>query len=626
MVDKFTRMTKTLPSMYRAEVNTFVRGLLKAWGVSDDEVTVQIFNAKDQLFVAKAEARFLDFLGNNVGVPREAGLGIEDGDYRGLIPVLSFFPKQVRATIISLFDVFWGPSFTRANINSGNTETFNFGPVLALTGTANFSTGDKTVKGTGTAFTTELTVGDFIKPTAAPGNQYVKVAAILDDEMLELSVPWANAITIGTSMTTAPVKELEYEVDGRTRRVFRFKPNAFDDVTAVIIEELAAAVNSDPEHNDDLVGSVFIDPISGNKFNLRTSTPGLQGSIQIIGGTANDPTILDFATTVQTEVKTSVFETNPNEVIVKIPSSVPVLRRDLRGSAHPKEGKTIIFSNEEVFDFSGLGASSTLEVDVDGTPNTVTFTHASDFNDSSKVTNEEVAKVINAQLMFLQAFTKDPSSQKRVGLSTTEGSSEYQVTGGTANGVLGFVTTLQEDPDIITANFESSYVFDPVNQLFTVTGASSELNTKVEKGSVQTTIDLADASGFPNTPGQIIFNFGRSDQEGPVDYSSRPNNSTLLIDASKIFDNDHEVGRKVNFISGEAAIPRLTGEDFPVFIVGTEEAREAAQNLIRKLIASGVVIRFIIEFPEVLFQCDITAPTSPDFKGSLTGGTPLFSC
>lgn len=626
MADKFTRMANNMPAFYKAETNTMIRGLLKAWGVSDDDIEAQLSNTKDQLFVKTANGRYLDYLGNNVGVPRDPSLGMSDDDFRKLIPVMSFFPKQVRRTIISLLDVFWGEGFTRPNINSGNVETYNFGPASVLTGTVSFIKGNEILKGVGTLFTSELLPGDYIKATTDSGTTYQKVSAILSDTELQLSEAWKWDIRINATVAKGVVRQLGYSVDGQPERFIRFKPYAFADLTAVTVAELVAFINADTEHKSLITASSYLDPILGNKLNLRTNTPGLLGSIQVTGGDANDVTRLNFNLDKKTEVRASVYEVNPNEIVVKIPSSVPVLRRSLRGSSHSKETKTRLFSNDECFDFSTLGPTSTLTIDVDGNPYVVTFTNASDFRDPASVTAQEVVDVINEQLDFLEAFTSDRSEYRSVGLQTTEGSAEYQVTGGTANSILGFATTLQQDPDLIITDFPSSYIFDPIGQLFTVTGTKTELVQTVNSGSVMTSVSVANASSFPNRPGRLLFNFGRSEQEGPVQYNSRPNNSTLLIDASHIFQNEHEVGRSVNLISDTPTIPRLTGADYAVYVVGTEESRAAAQRLIRQLLAAGVVVRFIIEFPEVLFECvcrDCGPPDTPDYRGTLTGQGPL---
>jgi len=602
-----------------------VRGLLKAWGISDDEIEVQIRNTKDQIFQAGAEGRYLDFLGNNVGVPRDPDLGLADDDFRRLIPVLSFLPKQVRATVIALLDVFWGAGFTRANVNSGNVEAFNFGPASTLTGTVSFAKGDKLVRGVGTIFLTEVQPGDYIKVSTASGYTYQKVSSVHSDTIIELSTEWANAIAVNVVAAKGVTRTLSYVADANEEKTIRLIPSAFADLTAVLVDEIVAFINQHPEHSKYITASKYLDPIAGNKLNLRTNTPGLLGSIQVTGGDANDPLRLNFDLEKHTEVKASVYELNPNEIVVKIPSSVPVLRRTLKGSLHPKQDKTEIFSSVEVYDFSG-SPTHTLNVDVDGNSYVVTFTNATDFNDPSKVTAEEVCEVINSQLDFLEAFTGARYNDKQVGLRTTEGSQEYQVTGGTANAILSFDTSLQQDPDLIDPVYPSAYLFDPTGQLFTVTGVSTELAAAIPAGSVQSAISVSSASAFPNKPGKILLNFGRSEQEGPVTYNSRPNNSTLLIDASYVFQNEHSVGRKVNFISDQPTIPRVTGVDYPVYIVGTEEARAAAQKLIQQLLAAGVVIRFIIEFPEALFECvcrDCGPPALASYQGSMTGDQPL---
>lgn len=629
MSNKFKRMVRSMPAFYKAEANTMIRGLLQAWAISDDEIEIQIQEAKNQIYVDSASGKYLDVLGNNVGVPRDGTLGLEDKDYRDLIPVLSYYPKQVRATLISLLDVFWGPGFTRANISSGNVETFDFGPQTTLTGTLRFKKDDRKVTGVGTLFTSEIQIGDYLKPQSFSGTTYAKVTNIINDTTLELAFPWEHDFAINVQGTLAPVRTLGYKVDNNSEIFIRFKPSAFEDITAITVDELVTYINSLPEHNQNITASKSIDPILGSKLNIRTNTAGLQGSIQITGGDANDVSRLNFSLEKQTEVKCSVYEINPNEVVVKIPSSVPVLRRSLKGSAHPKEYKVNIYSDKEPFNFSTLGASSTLDIAVDGNVFNLSFTHATDFEDDTKVTAKELALVLDSKIADLKVFSSSMNNIGTVGLETTAGSGEYQVLGGTANSILNFTTDLQTDLDIIDTDYPSSYLFDPTGQLFTVTSIRSELGLAIEKGSVNTSINLTDSSTFPNASGRFMVNFGLSNQEGPIRYNSRPNNSTLLIDASHTFQNKHNAGSLVNFVSNSPTIPRLTGDDYPVYIVGTEEARTGAQELIRQLLASGVVIRFVIEFPEYLFECTAQACCdtidSPDHQGALTNsGTLTF--
>jgi len=626
--DKFKRLVRSMPGLYRPEVNTMIGGLLKAWGLSDDDIVVQLKETKKQLFETDASDRYLDYLANNVGVSRSAQLGIEDNDFRNLIPVLSYYPKQVRQTVIALLDVFWGAGFTRANINSGNIEPYDFSPESALTGQVTFEKGNVIVRGVGTQFLTEVHPGEYIKAASASGKLYAKVSAVVSNTQLLLSaVPSALTTQVNITAVKAPVLELEYSIDnGSDQRKIRFKPNAFANLHLVTASEIVAAINADPEHNKNLTASVFIDPLAGNKLNLRTNTPGLQGSIEIMGGSANVPTKLNFALTKQTETKCAVYEVNPNEVVIRIPSSVPVLRRKLAGSAHPKQTKTELFSTKDSFNFASLGSSSTLTLTVDSVSHVVNFNHSANFVNAAAATAAEVVSVINKQLAFLEAFDDGITGRNIVGLRTTDGSMEYQITGGTANTILQFPTTLQQDPDLIVANYPSAYMFDPTGQLFTVTGKVANTTAQIAQGVISPTLSVDNASAFANQPGLLLLNFGRNDQEGPISYNSRPNNSTLLLDASYIFQKQHLVGTKVNYVANTPTIPRITGEDYAVYVTGTQEARTAAQDLIKKLLAAGVVVRFVIEFPEVLFECSCqTCGTSdsPDQVGSRSGLPPL---
>jgi len=625
-MSKFDRFVATLPSLYRVQVNTMIGGLLKAWGASDDEIEVQIQNTKEQLFVETAASRYLDFLGNDVGVNREPGLDIGDNDFRKLIPVLSFYPKQVRNTVISLLDVFWGATYTRPNVNSGNSEPFNFGPEPLLTGTANFEKGSDVVKGTGTLFTVELNPGDYIKPNAASGTTYQKVASITSNTELKLATPWAANYAINSTIEKGVIRTLTYIADNKAEKLIRFKPFAFANLNAVTIDELVAFINADVDSSKYITASKLVDSINGDKLNIRTNTAGLLGSLQITGGDSITLARLNFPTDKTTEIKVSVLEINPNEIVVRIPSSVPILKRTLRGSTHPKGTKTLLFSDQETFDFSGIGPTSTLTLDVESNPYTITFTNASDFVDPAKVTAAEVVAVINQQITAVLAFSGFRENYKKVGLQTSEGNTNYQITGGTANTVLNFDTALQEDPDLLIATYPSSYMFDPVNQPYTVTGTKTELTAAVGGGSVSASINVQNAASFPNQPGKFILDFGKASQEGPISYNSRPNNSTLLIDAGHVFQKEHPIGSTVNFVINSPTIPRAIGSDYGAYITGTSAARIAAQALIKKLLASGVVIRFIIDFPEYLFNCcisDCGTSIDPDYRGSLTGGSPL---
>ena len=91
---KLERYYKTIPSMYKPSTNTFVNALLKAWSVSDAKVVDSVQEAKNAIFVSDSEGKYLDSLGDNVGVSRPSGINLDEAKYRELIPILSFHPKH----------------------------------------------------------------------------------------------------------------------------------------------------------------------------------------------------------------------------------------------------------------------------------------------------------------------------------------------------------------------------------------------------------------------------------------------------------------------------------------------------------------------------------------------------
>lgn len=123
-MSKLDRFIKFMPPELKPQFNPVLRALLEAWAGSDEEIMQQLENTKAQLFVKTAEGVFLDRLAANVGVDRPFELGLLDSDFRNLIPNLSLKQKQVTKSFYDTMDIFWGPSFSRANVVSTAFEPF----------------------------------------------------------------------------------------------------------------------------------------------------------------------------------------------------------------------------------------------------------------------------------------------------------------------------------------------------------------------------------------------------------------------------------------------------------------------------------------------------------------------
>lgn len=116
------------------------------------------------------------------------------------------------------------------------------------------------------------------------------------------------------------------------------------------------------------------DYVTGNEYiNIRTNSPGIKGSIEIVSSSILGGGKLDFTigkySLLQQNLRTVIYNINPNEIIIEIPAIVPALRRTLKGSHHFHEDSTIeppvapangIWQGSFIFDSRGVSSDFTI--------------------------------------------------------------------------------------------------------------------------------------------------------------------------------------------------------------------------------------------------------------------------
>lgn len=333
MSSKLERYYSTLPDIYNPKNNRLVGALIKAWAQEDEIINTEVVNTNEQLFVATAVDRYLTNLGLNVDVPRPLYVALEDIYYRDLIYAMSYAPKQVRKTMYDVLDVFWGPTYSRANVNSNNAQNYNFGGDFGLTGTLTFSKNGNTVTGVGTLFTTELAVGNYIKITSQPNSTFVKIINIINNTTLVIQDKFLND-TVSTTARGYIAKVLNVKIDNDPQINLDVIPKYISNLLSATAQEVSNALNG---NDSKATASEIRKDLTTNRYvNLRTNTTGSFGQIQVIGGTAN--AILNFPTSLNTidtlQFNTVIYEINPREIVIKLPRLVAKLRRSLKGSIH----------------------------------------------------------------------------------------------------------------------------------------------------------------------------------------------------------------------------------------------------------------------------------------------------
>jgi hypothetical protein len=158
-------------------------------------------------------------------------------------------------------------------------------------------------------------------------------------------------------------------------------------------------------------------------------------------------------------------------------------------------------------------------------------------------------------------------------------------------------------PDETTGNWEGPYLFDP-RAKFSISSVNTTTSVAINPGQVLTNIQTTTIpSTFPTSGGSFILDFGISTQEGPIDYILIPNSNNIIIDPTHVFQKAHASGADLRFVRSVSP-PDLEadGSDFAAYVTGLAAARNALRDLIRDVVAAGMVIRFIVLTPEYRFS------------------------
>jgi len=260
----------------------------------------------------------------------------------------------------------------------------------------------------------------------------------------------------------------------------------------------------------------------------------------------------------------SVFvrEINPNEIVIQIPSSVPSLIRGLRGSHFFHAYNSTIVSIDNIFKelvIDLIEPTKTLAVD-----EWAGSTFGQELNEEDILSNTSGTTGITVQFF--------------------------------ASADLSVYSTLK-NANVTKPEYPGSFMPDPTAP-FTTTSKRGVLGQTITAGDILTSITMIDASSIPDSVGKIVFNYGRQTQEDSISYFGRPNNSTLLIDPSYTFLQDHAIGEPVNVTVTPYINPRADGSDYSIYLTGVTAARILAQQIITSIVAAGVVIRWLIIEPE----------------------------
>jgi len=127
-----------------------------------------------------------------------------------------------------------------------------------------------------------------------------------------------------------------------------------------------------------------------------------------------------------------------------------------------------------------------------------------------------------------------------------------------------------------------------------VTGIFSTTTSTIESGAGKGSVGVDDLTGFPEN-GWVCFNFGYSNQVGPVHYHSLTADS-ILFDSSFRFYTEVPVGSEIRVLTGKAAyVPPTSINGF--HITASEAGLLGAESFLDKISATGIDLNVTVRYP-----------------------------
>jgi hypothetical protein len=346
---KIDQIHDLLPKHLNSKTNTNWAALVNALGEQDQNTADLAAEVRKQFFVKTASRPYLDRLAANNKIARPRLVGMDDPSFREYIPVLSYQPKQVKSIIDQLLDVFFFKESTTAFMTSSAFQPFNLNDGWELELYVDEQHTDRVI----------LKTSDFTDINNATADEVV--AAINRQTKYCYATADYDSITKNTFIrmftNTIGSKGSLRILGGRAHIALRF--TGFIDTagngvntqwTVSKIGDQATFTNTggaDPGIDKLQEGDIAIIDIAGNKGSFEISNVNLVNSS--ITFTNLFATVGVFTNSSADDVKflrpqkfvaylnprrAMTWETSPGEITVEMPTSPPVVKRSLKGSAH----------------------------------------------------------------------------------------------------------------------------------------------------------------------------------------------------------------------------------------------------------------------------------------------------
>lgn len=638
----FERLVSKFPKRYQVKGSTYLKGLLQALAKGDGFIDYEVEAVRDNLLVMSAVGKYLDRLAGQYGVVRGQGTGVQDSDFRKLVPLVGMSPKQITNILNKVIDVVYGPFASHANVTCSLPQPYNLQNgwtlIVRVDGSEQiikFQSADfasiasataEEVANTITQRTDGKVIGQVIT-NVRTGDKYVNirtatvgtqgfVQVIGGEAQSKMKFPLIKPTILSTAtwdvVRVGGTDEMEFQfVSGTSPAMKNAGVQSGDYVT----------IRPDSGFNTANTGSFEITYADNNVFRVKNPT-GMPES----GVTNLHPDDLTFfqartANILLSSRPATVIETAPSELTVILPVTSPLVKRTLKGSHHLHGGITNAISvTSNTID---LGSSTGFPI----TGGSVQPT--SSRNTSKGIVSARAASTISlisaegwptvgalwsqvtGDFYYYSGITGNtltgvsPSPPSSIVNGECKYSERYSYTGVSVNTLTGVYPNpvnllgreVTQGSSELVAGYEGSFLYD-LSAPFIAAAEDTTISEQIDQGSTRTVVQVGNVSNFPDK-GYVVFRFGEDGQEGPVRYQAKVGSGALVINPGHIFQNTHRSGAGIRLVRQVGAyVPRTTGEDLPVYLTSTSPARDLIAKYLRNIAASGVTVKFEIRIPD----------------------------
>ena len=678
-----------MPAVYNTRYNPVWSALLEAIGQADQDSIDLIEAVREQLFIKTAKRPYLDRLGTANLVQRPRFVGMDDSIFRRFIPVMAYNPKQVKLILDDLLDIFFFKDATTAfssttiyqpfklkdgweleyQVDSYITERIEFredefldisnATALEVVSAINRQSSNSYAIAFENGITKEISVRIFTNTVGAKGsvtitggraNIGLQFDGYNDEAGQGVATQW-NIDKIGDTVT------MTYTGVGGSPKI--------DQIAAgdVVIIDRPGNMGSFIIEQVDVVNNLF-------KFKNLFATPetfatSIVHDVKFMSLVNNNVYLRDR--------RAVVWQVSPGEIVVEMPPTPPVVRRNRKGASHingassgvvsynkalsnitiktptgfPQGGaqfyfipvnqiKTFFPATADIteFDFNSK-LSSDMPVYTyssrvgnllqDVTPSLPEVASLNEFlissanRDSNNTITVTTAIANNYKIgeyviidQAVQGAGSGPSTNGTWKITNILSPTQFEAysfagpsgsrnsSGGYARmekpaySELGGIVILRSSQ--LEPRKQGPYLWSSSSD-FILSSLTANLTAPIKAGLTQKNIQVT-SNDIPSDQGQLIFDFGTERQEGPVRYFFKPSSSTIALDPSYVFKNNHDIGSAVTMIRRRGAIRfQGLGAERAPYITDPSVALEVIKELMQKVKSVGIFLNFIVRYP-----------------------------